>query len=123
MSTTNSTYNIKLILNWFITLLLFLGIGGYTKYTQPISCKESIELVISEAKSYTSSISFSEATYAKRGFNNLTSFAQLSKYHSHIYRLKYERFDNKIALASISRKRLRSRDSIYTTDEDPFHFG
>ncbi len=123
MSNHSPTYNNKLIASWFITLLLFLGIGGYTNYTQPVSYKESIELVISEARSKTKTLSFAEAKYPKERFDHAINLKLLSKHHSSISLIKNRELEKPFSLKFITYKTFLSRSNTYTTKEDPFHIG
>ncbi|MFD2565172.1 hypothetical protein [Aquimarina rubra] len=123
MPNNTKTYNNKLIASWFITLLLFLGIGGYTNYTQPVSYQESIELVVSEARSKTKTLSFAEAKYPKQRFDHSINLKLLSKHHSSISLIKNRELEKPFSLKIITHKTFLLRSNTYTTEEDPFHLG
>ncbi|WP_299313894.1 hypothetical protein [uncultured Aquimarina sp.] len=115
------TYNNNLISSWFITLLLFLGIGGYTNYTPPIVAQTTIELVIYNKKSYDKTFSYSEALLIKEHFDTYNTYLkQISKYHTTISLIKIKEFNNSIPL-SIMHKVFFIRNNNYTVEEDSFH--
>ncbi|WP_299216419.1 hypothetical protein [uncultured Aquimarina sp.] len=115
------TYNNNLISSWFITLLLFLGIGGYTNYTPPIVNQTTIELVISNEKSCDKTLSYANAIKVNEHFNLYhTYLKQLSKHHTTISLVKTKEFNSTISL-TITHKVFRIRSNNYTTEEDSFH--
>ncbi len=121
MLSTIFTPTKNLISTWFITLFLFIGIGGYSNYTQPIAAENTIELVISEKtvqpKTLSHRNSLHKITYFVPYSNHLRI---LSQYHHSIALNKDNEFDNCIILA-ITRKTLFCLNSNYTSEEDSFH--
>ncbi|SEL94065.1 hypothetical protein SAMN04487910_3656 [Aquimarina amphilecti] len=117
------TYNHKLIFSWFITLLLFLGIGGYTNYTQPISYENTIELVISTKEDIPEIASYNKAIESNKKFiYNNADLRFLSKLHNTIYFIKSKEFNNTISL-TLKHKKFFPKDNNYTSEENSFHIG
>ncbi|WP_299608138.1 hypothetical protein [uncultured Aquimarina sp.] len=97
MTGNNNTYNKKLIFSWFMTLLLFLGIGGYSNYTSPISFQENIELVVSDQQSLVKVISLGNAFNESPYFITTSTLSSISKHHETIASIMYKKLDTIIS--------------------------
>ncbi|WP_299440041.1 hypothetical protein [uncultured Aquimarina sp.] len=122
----SNTYNNNLISRWFITLMLFFSIGGYTNYTQPISSQDTIELVITNEESFAKISSFKDILADGQHFNSFYLFKNhlklISKHHSNISIVKNKDLDTSISLTMID-KIFLFRNNVFTSEEDSFHLG
>ncbi|AXT56315.1 hypothetical protein D1815_11315 [Aquimarina sp. AD1] len=117
------TYNHKLLFSWFITLLLFLGIGGYTNYTQPISYENTIELVISSKENNLKTTSYNKVIKSDQKFRYYNSDLQfLVRFHNSIHIVKGKEFNNTISL-TLKHKIFFPKNTNYTSEENSFHIG
>lgn len=98
MTRNDNTYNKKLIFSWFMTLLLFWGIEGYSNYTSPISFQENVELVVSDQKSLVKVISFENTFNKSQYFITTSTLSLIAKRHQTIASIMHEKFDTIISL-------------------------
>ncbi|WP_299187741.1 hypothetical protein [uncultured Aquimarina sp.] len=117
------TYNHKLLFSWFITLLLFLGIGGYTNYTQPISYENTIELVISPKENDLKTTSYNNVKKSDQKFRYYDSdLLFIVRLHNTIHIVKGKEFDNTISL-TLKHKIFFPKNTNYISEENSFHIG
>ncbi|MBW1298628.1 hypothetical protein [Aquimarina litoralis] len=98
MIRNNNRYNKKLIFSWFMTLLLFLGIGGYSNYTQPISFQENVELVVSDKQNSAKVLSFRNTLDQEQYYLYSNKLNLLVKHHEAITAIACKKFNNTISL-------------------------
>jgi len=122
----SNTYNNNLISRWFITLMLFFSIGGYTNYTQPVSNQDTIELVITTEESLAKTSSFKDILSNKQHFSSFNLFKNnlksISNHHDTISLVKSKEFDTFISLTMVH-KIFSFRNHVFTSEEDSFHLG